>query len=46
MLLYYYRDYLASRPLPQSKFEESVVVRTEMERLAAGKPMEPFNASR
>jgi hypothetical protein len=40
------RDYLADRPAPEASFEKSLFIRQELERVATGKPMQPFDASR
>ncbi|GAB5033127.1 pre-mrna-splicing factor spf27 homolog [Nannochloropsis oceanica] len=40
------RNYLADLPVPQVTFEKSFFIRTELERVAAGKPMAPFDESR
>lgn len=40
------RDYLADRPLPEVSFERSVFLKHELERIAAGKPMEPLDEAR
>ena len=41
-----HRDYLADCPMPEVTFEKSLFIRTELERVAAGKPMAPFDESR
>ena len=40
------RDYLADRPVPEVNFERSLFIKHELARIAAGKPMEPFDESR
>ena len=40
------RDYLADRPLPEATFERSLFVQHELERIAAGKSMQPIDESR
>jgi hypothetical protein len=37
---------LADFPMPEVMFEKSMFIRTELERVAAGKPMAPFDESR
>jgi hypothetical protein len=37
---------LADFPMPEVMFENSMFIRTELERVAAGKPMAPFDESR
>ena len=44
--IHLHRDYLADRPAPEATFEKSLFIRTELERVAAGKPMAPFDESR
>lgn len=41
-----HRDYLTDRPAPEASFDRSVFIRQELERIAAGKPMEPLDETR
>ena len=41
-----HRDYLADRPMPEVNFERSVFIKHELERIAAGRPMEPLDEAR
>ena len=41
-----HRDYLADKPLPEVNFDRSIFIKTELDRIASGKKMAPFDESR
>ena len=45
-IIHAHRDYLADCPMPEVTFEKSLFIRTELERVAADKPMAPFDETR